>query len=178
MRKARINNKWLSNCTSEELQQMNRLRFKGDSMMYEDVILAPFHRDKIRIFLLREGDKIVGWSSVLLPVTKSAYLKRPIYPTKPGTRLGPVYTYIKAACRKKGYGERLLLAGSKYAVSCNKSPIAFYHNDASRRFFDKVASSYPKLKREHIDKWWYLFPNWPWCDSILPYADSELWKVS
>ena len=38
MSRTRINSKWLSNCTGEELQQMNRLRFKGDSMMYEDVI--------------------------------------------------------------------------------------------------------------------------------------------
>ncbi len=157
MGKTRINSKWLSNCTGEELKQINRLRFKGDSMMYEDIILAPYHRDKIRVFFLKKDGKIIGWSSCLMPITEEEFVNKPIYPTSPDTEHTPVYTYVHSGYRKFGYGGRLLLVASKFAVKSKLRPTVFFWNEQSNKFFDSVRRKEPKLEVLDVARWWDLF---------------------
>lgn len=157
MRRTRINSKWLSNCTGKELQQLNRLRLKGDSMMYEDVILAPFYRDRMRVFLLKEYGNIIGWSVTILPITEKEYKAKPFYPTNYGTNYAPVYTYVHSKCRKAGYGRRLLTAASKFCVKNGVKPCVFFWNEASSRFFAGVNEGYPALEVFDCFEWWDLF---------------------
>lgn len=168
--RTRINDKWLVNCTSKELQQMNRLRFKGDSMMYQDIICQKAHRDRIRIFFLKEGSHIVGWSATILPITKKEFMDYPCYPTSYGTTYAPVYTYVKAALRGSGYGKRLLLSGARFAISKQRVPVTFYHDATSQKFFELVCARHPELKTHHIDNWWKLFPPWTWYANKSKYT--------
>jgi len=155
--RTRINSKWLSNCTGHELKQMNRLRFKGDSMMYEDVLCAKQNRDKMKIFFLKQEGEIIGWSVAILPITKAEFNKNPIYPTKYGTNYAPVYTYVHSQQRKHGYGRRLLLHASKFCIKKGKIPCVFFWNEKSSSFFSGVSCAYPKLQVFDVSEWWDLF---------------------
>lgn len=157
MSRTRINSKWLANCTGQELKQMNRLRFKGDSMMYEDVILAPYHRDKMKVFLLKQEGEIIGWSVTILPITKAEFSKKPIYPTKYGTQYAPVYTYVHSKHRKNGYGKRLLIAASKFCVKKGKTPVVFFWDEHSSSFFLGASRAYSNLEVFAVEEWWDLF---------------------
>lgn len=158
MSRTRINSKWLSNCTGEELKQMNRLRFKGDSMMYTDVLLAPCRRDKIRVFFLKKEGKIIGWSSCITPLTVTEHaVARRMYPTSPGTTKAPVYTYVNSSYRKTGYGRRLLLTASRYAHKNGFSPIAFFWDEKSSRFFLGASKAYQPLEVFDITEWFDIF---------------------
>jgi len=154
--RTRINDKWLSNCTGEELRQMNRLRFKGDSMMYEDIILAPYHRDKIRIFLLKKDGVTVAWSGVITPISRAVRRKKPDYPTRGGTKYSPIYTYVSQAHRKSGFGKRLLRATANYSKSKRYIPVAFWYDKKSNAFFVKAKQHIPHLRIFDISKWWDL----------------------
>ena len=156
MSRTRINSKWLSNCTGAELQQLNRLRLKGDSKMYDDVILAVWHQERIRIFLLKQEGKIIAWSSCILPVTKKDFKAKPIHATPPGTKKVPIYTYVNSKCRKKGYGRRLLKAAIKYTKE-SYLPVAFWWDSASAEFFTSVAATDPALKVFDIFEWRDVF---------------------
>jgi GNAT superfamily N-acetyltransferase len=126
--------------------------------MYEDVILAPYHRGKIRIFLLKSNEgKIIGWASLILPISYKVWKKQSIYPTKYGTNYAPVYTYVHSAYRKLGYGRRILLSACKYAAKKHKTPVVFFWDEKSSSFFAKVSNEFPKLEVFDVSEWWDLF---------------------
>jgi hypothetical protein len=132
---------------------MNRLRFKGDSMMYEDVILCSRYRDKIRVFFIKEDGNTIGWSCLILPPPKFYTL----YPIHPASKHTPVYTYVKRSCRKGGFGRRLLIAASKYAVKLNYKPTVLFWDEGSSTFFAGVRNKFPKLVVEDVSEWEDLF---------------------
>ncbi len=147
-----IRAKWLSNCSGPEIQQLNRLRLKGDSMMYEDVILAWSHRERIRIFLAEEEGHIIGWTSVLLPGSGNEFL----IPAK--SKNIPVYTYINRAYRGLGLGNRLLKMAYKFLRERKYKPTVFYWNTASSRFFKNFKKrEAPKLVIRSNTEWWDIY---------------------
>lgn len=150
----KIRQKWLSNCNGEELQQLNRLRFKGDSMMYEDVILAVYQRDRIRVFLAEEEKHIIGWSCALLPPDDGETI---FYPVPEGSENAPVYTYVARSHRKTGLGKRLLRNASGFVDRQGYTPTVFFYDEKSSVFFANLMDKIPALEVCDIDEWWDIF---------------------
>jgi len=155
MSRIRIRPKWLSNCSAEELQQLNRLRFKGDSMMYEDVIKLPLneHRQLVRVFLAKDGENIVGWSCSLFPPKKKSCLY--VVPNK--TKYVPIYTYVSRAHQGEGLGKRLLKRAATNAISQRYKPAVFFWDEGSSKFFAKIREDVPKLEIFDVSEWWNLY---------------------
>lgn len=145
----RIRPKWLSNCTGNELRQMNRLRFKGDSMMYEDVILLPKYRDRVRVFLAKEDARIVAWCCLLLPPS----MDYPLYVVPKRTKYTPIYTYVNKAYRGLRLGRRLLKRAAWVAVTERYKPTVFYWDDGSQAFFESVRRDVSKLQIFDVAVW-------------------------
>jgi hypothetical protein len=130
---------------------MNRLRFKGDSMMYEDVICAAVGRNKIRIFIAEEDGHIIGWCAALLPGTGDQY-QIPSY-----TKNTPIYTYVNRARRGLNVGRRLLGRASSFLLKRKYKPTVFYWDDSSCSFFEDANRKIKKLSVCDIDEWWDLY---------------------
>lgn len=158
MTRIRIRPKWLSNCTGEELQQLNRLRLKGDSMMYEDVIGCCYnkHRKRIRVFLAREETgRIVGWSCALLPPEKGTPFYE--YAVPAGTKHAPVYTYVSKTYRGLNLGRRLLANAARFTIEQRYKPTVFFWNEKSSKFFWNVQESVSKLQVFDVTEWWDIY---------------------
>jgi len=154
----RIRPKWLSNCSGAELQQLNRLRLKGESMMYEDVLGCCYakHRARIRVFLARDATgHIVGWSCTMLPPTKKSPRYEYAIPKK--TKNTPVYTYVNRAYRGLNLGKRLLLRAANFSVKRRYKPTVFFWNEKSSRFFADMQESISKLQIYDVSEWWELY---------------------
>jgi len=156
-----IREKWLSNCSGEELKQMNRLRLKGDSMMYDDVICTPTGRDKIRVFLVKEdGKRIVAWSCVLLPPKRGENCPCYIFNKLTWIKNFPIYTYVNKAYRKMGIGKRLIRRASKFILARNGWPTVFFYNEPSSKFFASLQEEIPKLEIYDIIEWWDIYDDY------------------
>jgi GNAT superfamily N-acetyltransferase len=121
-------------------------------MMYEDVICAKTHRERIRIFIAEEDGHIVGWSSVLLPGAGNEF------PIPYGSKFAPIYTYINRAYRGLGLGKRLLRMSYNFLRKRRYKPTVFYWGDASHEFFKRVKKEHaPKLQIHRTREWWDIY---------------------
>ena len=156
--RVRIRPKWLYNCTPKECQQLNRLRFKGDSLMYEDVIMLPmnYHRKLVRVFLARHGPRIVGWSCALLPPPGDyTYSRQYVVPFE--AKHTPIYTYVSRRYQGSGLGKRLLKRAANYVVSQKLKPTVFFYDEGSSAFFVTVSKDVPELEVFDIAEWFDVY---------------------
>lgn len=131
-----IRSKLLSNLTKEERSQLNRLTLQKDSMMREDILWRTEHLEAVRVFLASDGDKIVGWSSVIQPCAGVTF------PVSIRTKLLPIYTYVMRKHRRQGIGKRLIGTASKWVIKKGFKPKVIAWDTQSLRFFDKCKTDY------------------------------------
>jgi GNAT superfamily N-acetyltransferase len=125
-------------------------------MMYEDVICCIWqkHRKLIRVFLAKEGERIVGWSCALLPPAEDSKL---YYVVPKKTKHTPIYTYVNRAYRGLNLGKRLLSRAANFSIKRRYKPTVFFWNEKSSSFFANMQESVSKLQVYDVSEWWELY---------------------
>lgn len=122
----RILSKKLSNFNKLELEQLNRLTLKGNSLMREEILQSTGETRKyIRVFYVKVDKKIIAWSSIQLPKSRRThkYIK--------------VYTYVMKKYRQNGFGKRLITAANKFLEQNYYVPRVFAWDTSSFKFFNR-----------------------------------------
>lgn len=140
-----ITDNYLSNLSKEEVRRLYYLTLRSRSMMKDYVLKRKKHGESIRVFLANLDNKIIGWSCAILPHPNFCI------PVKPNAKLSTIYVYIQYKYRKKGIGEKLILAASNFIVEKGLKPVVYGWNRNSLDFFTICQENIPNLViRDHI----------------------------
>jgi len=139
-----ITSKFVENMTKEEKKACYAFSFSGGQEIFSRS--WPVLSDgRLRVFIARCNDKIIGWSTCDMTRTKkrtSSYnwgqnSKSVLWWTDSGYEAA-VFVNVRKSFRRKGIGTRLVQKAVDYGRQHKKAVKVFPHDDTSKAFYQKM----------------------------------------